>query len=692
MKKFFLLLITILTLFSIRMEARNLRINGKNKVAVDVNLNINGQEKKSPTPSFVIEGVTYVPVRFVSETLGYKVEWIHKTSTVGIHGDKKIWFPVGKNFVNMGNGRVNTPKGVMALLINVLGGPNATTYVPVRYLSEYMGKEVDWQQSTRTVFISDNEISKDNTKNPKATDILDLTDVDGSSNTTKDSTKDLDQSKNTILESKNVDYDSSTVKIFFNFNKKPNYDIKVGNTSTTIIIKNASVKKDLVGLDKSMLQNADSYVIQNQGDDLVISFNKIAGEISVYNSDDGKSIIVTDTFLFNEIVSDVKDGQERIVIKNMGKQSYNKLVVDNPKRVIIDLMDSNMASGTYKEFDIKAGFIKKVRTSQFIPDKNYKKTDRIVRVVFDIDENILHPNIKIDTVGNDLVVTPERSLYDNFEFSTAGTIRRLTVKGVSARNDFNYNQSDNTITMNVGNVIPNGSIKYNDSLVKSLQVTNGILTINLLRLVKVETEESNGSIVLNIQKIKSGNNSDYFILLDPGHGGTDPGAVHKPSGVKEIDVIKPVQRLLEARLKSLGYRVQKTNDTEDSYIDLPGRANMSNSLKPDVFISIHANIADNPSAKGLEVFYYTSKSKEPNQKEFAKMVLDGIENATGQKTRGIKIEQYYVIKNTTAPAILIETGFLSNDEERNRILDSNYQSKLVDGIINGIEAFLEEYR
>ncbi len=688
MKKFVLSFLFLLTILSINIEARSLNINGKVKEAVDVNLNINGVDKKSPTPSFVIDGVTYVPVRFVSETLGYKVEWIHKTSTVGIHGDKTIWFPVGKNFVNMGNGRVETPKGVIALLINVDGGANATTYVPVRYLSEYMGKKVGWIQKTRTVTIADGKEKDEAT----ATDLL-----DGPEITTPPPTEEIVKPKEetvgkVTLQAKNVDYDSSTVKLIFTFNEKPNYEVKVGETSTTIIIKNADVNKSLVGQDKSMIQNSDKYIIQKQGEDLVISFNKTKGEITVYDSDDGKSIIVTDTFLFSDITKENVNGKESIVIKNMGKQNYNKMILEKPKRIILDFMDSNMASGHYKEFPIELAFVKYIRSSQFIPDKNYKKTDRIVRVVFDIDKDVEHPNLVIKTVGNDLVVTPERTLYDNFKFRTSGTTRNLTIKGITNDLPFNYDQAQNRITINVGGRIPNGSIKYNDSLVKDLDVTDGVLTINLLRAVSVNVDPQSPDMTLNISRVKTGKNSDYFILLDPGHGGTDPGAIHTPSGVKEVDVIKPIQRLLESRLVSMGYRVQKTNDTEDSYKTLSERTGMSNSLKPDVFISIHANIADSSAAKGLEVYYCTSPSMEPNQKEFGQMVINAIERSIGEKTRGLKMEKYYVLKNTTAPAILIETGFLSNAAERAKLLTPEYQSKIVDGIINGIEDFLEEYR
>lgn len=688
MKKFVLSFLFLLTILSINIEARSLNINGKVKEAVDVNLNINGVDKKSPTPSFVIDGVTYVPVRFVSETLGYKVEWIHKTSTVGIHGDKTIWFPVGKNFVNMGNGRVETPKGVMALLINVDGGANATTYVPVRYLSEYMGKKVGWIQKTRTVTIADGKEKDEAT----ATDLL-----DGPEITTPPPTEEIVKPKEetvgkVTLQAKNVDYDSSTVKLIFTFNEKPNYEVKVGETSTTIIIKNADVNKSLVGQDKSMIQNSDKYIIQKQGEDLVISFNKTKGEITVYDSDDGKSIIVTDTFLFSDITKENVNGKESIVIKNMGKQNYNKMILEKPKRIILDFMDSNMASGHYKEFPIELAFVKYIRSSQFIPDKNYKKTDRIVRVVFDIDKDVEHPNLVIKTVGNDLVVTPERTLYDNFKFRTSGTTRNLTIKGITNDLPFNYDQAQNRITINVGGRIPNGSIKYNDSLVKDLDVTDGVLTINLLRAVSVNVDPQSPDMTLNISRVKTGKNSDYFILLDPGHGGTDPGAIHTPSGVKEVDVIKPIQRLLESKLVAMGYRVQKTNDTEDSYIELSDRVKMSNNLKPDVFISIHADIVDYGSAKGATVYYYSSASMEPNQKEFGQMVVNAIERAIGEKTRGLKTEKYYVLKNTKAPAILIETGFLSNAAERAKLLTPEYQAKLVDGIINGIEDFLEEYR
>lgn len=688
MKKFVLSFLFLLTILSINIEARSLNINGKVKEAVDVNLNINGVDKKSPTPSFVIDGVTYVPVRFVSETLGYKVEWIHKTSTVGIHGDKTIWFPVGKNFVNMGNGRVETPKGVMALLINVDGGANATTYVPVRYLSEYMGKKVGWIQKTRTVTIADGKEKDEAT----ATDLL-----DGPEITTPPPTEEIVKPKEetvgkVTLQAKNVDYDSSTVKLIFTFTAKPNYEVKVGETSTTIIIKNADVNKSLVGQDKSMIQNSDKYIIQKQGEDLVISFNKTKGEITVYDSDDGKSIIVTDTFLFSDITKENVNGKESIVIKNMGKQNYNKMILEKPKRIILDFMDSNMASGHYKEFPIELAFVKYIRSSQFIPDKNYKKTDRIVRVVFDIDKDVEHPNLVIKTVGNDLVVTPERTLYDNFKFRTSGTTRNLTIKGITNNLPFNYDQAQNRITINVGGRIPNGSIKYNDSLVKDLDVTDGVLTINLLRAVSVNVDPQSPDMTLNISRVKTGKNSDYFILLDPGHGGTDPGAIHTPSGVKEVDVIKPIQRLLESKLVAMGYRVQKTNDTEDSYIELSDRVKMSNNLKPDVFISIHADIVDYGSAKGATVYYYSSASMEPNQKEFGQMVVNAIERAIGEKTRGLKVEKYYVLKNTKAPAILIETGFLSNAAERAKLLTPEYQAKLVDGIINGIENFLEEYR
>lgn len=688
MKKFVLSFLFLLTILSINIEARSLNINGKVKEAVDVNLNINGVDKKSPTPSFVIDGVTYVPVRFVSETLGYKVEWIHKTSTVGIHGDKTIWFPVGKNFVNMGNGRVETPKGVMALLINVDGGANATTYVPVRYLSEYMGKKVGWIQKTRTVTIADGKEKDEAT----ATDLL-----DGPEITTPPPTEEIVKPKEetvgkVTLQAKNVDYDSSTVKLIFTFTAKPNYEVKVGETSTTIIIKNADVNKSLVGQDKSMIQNSDKYIIQKQGEDLVISFNKTKGEITVYDSDDGKSIIVTDTFLFSDITKENVNGKESIVIKNMGKQNYNKMILEKPKRIILDFMDSNMASGHYKEFPIELAFVKYIRSSQFIPDKNYKKTDRIVRVVFDIDKDVEHPNLVIKTVGNDLVVTPERTLYDNFKFRTSGTTRNLTIKGITNDLPFNYDQAQNRITINVGGRIPNGSIKYNDSLVKDLDVTDGVLTINLLRAVSVNVDPQSPDMTLNISRVKTGKNSDYFILLDPGHGGTDPGAIHTPSGVKEVDVIKPIQRLLESKLVAMGYRVQKTNDTEDSYIELSDRVKMSNNLKPDVFISIHADIVDYGSAKGATVYYYSSASMEPNQKEFGQMVVNAIERSIGEKTRGLKVEKYYVLKNTKAPAILIETGFLSNAAERAKLLTPEYQAKLVDGIINGIEDFLEEYR
>lgn len=696
---FIFILLTIIMLFSAKAEAQQITINGKTKELVEVNLNINGKPEKSNTPSFVFDGITYVPVRFVSEKMGYRVEWIDKTLTVGIYDDKKIWFPIGKNFVNLQGTRTKTPNGIMALLLNLTGGKNKSTYVPVRYLSEYMGKKVSWDQATMTVSVSDkgmidqkiNSSDTDSGMNSETADIITGEITNPLPTEVIEAPKDNENIEDLTLINQTSDYDSSTYKMIFTFNTKVNYEVKVGNTSTTIVIKNGNSKKEFIGQNKSMIENSDMYVVQKSGKDLMISFNKTKGEIAVYKSDDGKSIIVTDTFLFSTITKDMIDGKESIVIKNMGKQKYNKMILESPKRIILDFLDSNMDQGNYKEFNIETSFVKKVRTSQFIPDKNYKPTDRIVRVVFDIAEGIEHPNLKISTIGNDLIVTPERSLYDNFVFRTSGTNRYLTIKGADPSLNINYDAGANIVTVPVGNLVPDGSIEYNDSLIKDISVKNGMLTLNLLRKVEVNKSGVQGGLTLEIKRIRTGNNSDYFILLDPGHGGTDPGAIDDPSGTKEVDIIMPIQRLLEQRLKAMGFRVQKTNNTVDSYVELQDRTNMSNSLKPDVFISIHANKADSKSAQGLEVYYYETSAKEPNQKEFGEEVVKAIESQIG-KTRGLKKEKFFVIKNTIAPAILIETGFISNDTERTLLLDPNYQSKIVDGIIEGIENFLEAYR
>lgn len=178
-----------------------------------------------------------------------------------------------------------------------------------------------------------------------------------------------------------------------------------------------------------------------------------------------------------------------------------------------------------------------------------------------------------------------------------------------------------------------------------------------------------------------------IIVLDAGHGGKDHGSEQELSDEKEL-TLKAVY-LAKEHLEKLGYSVVLTR-TQDEFVSLEQRVAIANERKGALFVSVHFNSAPNKKAKGIEVFYCKSEADQErtNQsKHLAKMILDKTIAFTETSSRGVKIQDFYVIKKTLMPAALIEGGFLSNPGERVRCNDPIYLNALAWGIARGVDEY-----
>ena len=150
------------------------------------------------------------------------------------------------------------------------------------------------------------------------------------------------------------------------------------------------------------------------------------------------------------------------------------------------------------------------------------------------------------------------------------------------------------------------------------------------------------------------------ICIDPGHGGYDPGAVNHNVGVTEKALSLKIAALLGGELASRGYDVFFTREL-DTFIPLGFRTKIANNEKADLFISIHLNAAADPAAQGIETWYYEG-SRESER--LAAIVQRELKDQFLAKNRGIKSTRgFYVLKHTAMPAILVETGFITNDHD-----------------------------
>ena len=176
--------------------------------------------------------------------------------------------------------------------------------------------------------------------------------------------------------------------------------------------------------------------------------------------------------------------------------------------------------------------------------------------------------------------------------------------------------------------------------------------------------------------------SQYLVILDAGHGGEDPGAT--VAGVLEKDINLQIVLKMKELLEAQGISVILTR-TDDVYIGLDDRAVFANSLSANLFVSIHCNsYAQSTSASGFEIFYY----QKAQAKTIADAILSDLEKTGQVKIRSVKTAEYYVLKYTNMPAVLLEMGFLTNEAERQKLCTDEYQQMLAETITSSIIEYL----
>ena len=174
-----------------------------------------------------------------------------------------------------------------------------------------------------------------------------------------------------------------------------------------------------------------------------------------------------------------------------------------------------------------------------------------------------------------------------------------------------------------------------------------------------------------------------LVVIDPGHGGVDDGCSR--DGVLEKKINLELALLLEEKLQALGIDVVLTREDDATLPTLEERVKLAEEKGADIFISIHQNSYDEESVGGIETWYCGG---DADSRRLAQLVNMGAVKKTGAKERGlIESSDLYVIRETSMPSCLIETGFLSNNEEREALSDPAYREKVAAGIAWGIEYY-----
>jgi N-acetylmuramoyl-L-alanine amidase len=331
-----------------------------------------------------------------------------------------------------------------------------------------------------------------------------------------------------------------------------------------------------------------------------------------------------------------------------------------PRRLYVDLTKARVGADIESSIPIKGGLLKRARAAQFTKDK--------VRVVLDINSINTHKIFH---------------LYDPFRIvvDVRGKERRAAKgRGVSNK-------------------------KKSPTEKKTENAKRGGKSVSLARQLGLGVER---------------------IVIDPGHGGRDPGTYVK-GGIKEENIVLSLAKVLARKIEErLDCKAILTRD-RDVFLSLERRTALANMKKADLFVSLHVNSYKQKGVHGLETYFLNlatdaravmvaareNATSEKNISDLQKILNDLMLNTkitessrlarevqrgmivrskkrySGVRDLGVKQAPFYVLIGAEMPAILVETGFITNPRERNRLLSKKYQGNLADGIVSGIERYIK---
>lgn len=199
-----------------------------------------------------------------------------------------------------------------------------------------------------------------------------------------------------------------------------------------------------------------------------------------------------------------------------------------------------------------------------------------------------------------------------------------------------------------------------------------------------------GSAAVNSQM-----NDAHVVVLDPGHGGYDPGATKQGTCEKEINLEIAIR--VADLLKPSGIKVILTRDEDEDYvppgvkgriskkqIDLNYRIGLASEAKADIFVSIHVNATSGGLKSGAETFYYF---KSAEGKRLAETIQQELIKVPGMNRRIAKPGDYYIIRNSSMPAVIVELGYLNNPAELKKLKETWYQEYLAHAVAKGIAEY-----
>lgn len=412
------------------------------------------------------------------------------------------------------------------------------------------------------------------------------------------------------------------------------------------------------------------------------------------------------------ITPQVEGDQMRLQVEATGPIVIETNVLRNPDRLVIDFQQAALRTQA-REIPVNAAGVQRIRSAQF-QVKPY-----VTRVVFDLTQPVeMQVTTAPKTYAIAIGIKPKglaapappppppagtgdawtRSVATGVKitqvtFNPIGETGRLTIAGNGSPMQYKIREFvfPNRLTVDIQDAVfipVKQEVTVNSASILTVRASQFQanppvvrVVVTLKRKAAYIVGQANGQLTMDITDSPL---RGHLVAIDPGHGGSDPGAVG-PTGLREADVVLDIALRLRELLARDGIRTVMTREA-DASLELTDRPKFARDRGATIFVSVHANASTRAAVNGSETYYLTAQSLV-----LAQMIQDELGALTGIPSRGIKTANFLVLRDNDVPSVLVETAFISHQDDETRLRDNEFRQRLAQAIYRGLNRFLAIY-
>jgi N-acetylmuramoyl-L-alanine amidase len=600
------------------------------QIFTNARLVVNGKQVFPDVPLLVNSGRMLVPIRIVAETLGAQVDWDGANrAAVVTTPSRRVVMPIDSTAATV-NGVEITLDAPAVLYMS-------RTLVPLRFVAESMGCEVSWDPTARTASVT----------SPAARLTGVAVDLHPHAAVLKIATDSVvPYSVKTLADPPRLIVDLEGVTPAVGWAEQP-----VGRAlidRVRLVVTDTPVK-----LTRVICDLADAVRFSHRP-----STTGPGVEVEVYYK-----------------VSAVAWEDGGVSVRATGPVQSRAMILTGPDRYVVDMPGATLVGGP-GTIEVGQEGIRRIRFAQF------QSNPDIVRVVLDLD---FPKGLKVVVGEAGLRIVPQMAVAAiAYETTADGGRLRLETSGAATAQAV-VASDGRAVRLEISGAAAagTGNVVVMDGLVESYEVLavsgdSFAVVIRLTGYLGHQLRTDAGIVTLDLAASPLAGRK---IVVDPGHGGIDPGCTSY-SKVFEKAVNLPIAMALRERLERAGAIVVMTR-YGDTSINAYGRVEVANSWGAEVFVSVHCNAHVDRRISGTEVWHFGDKAESLR---LARLMMGELAKL-GMVNRGVKKGNYAVLRETTMPAVLVELGFLTNPGDERILLNPANQLRAADLMFEALKAY-----